>query len=222
MRVPYAANVDVEALLDADAAPWRSTTPETITMMGTPVGLQPTAAIRATWTGKKIGAVERITVAALHTGRELAFRLEWADPTENRDLTDTTSFPDAAAVLLPSTPGSLVMTMGAPTAPVNAWYWRADADRGRHVIAEGIGTSRTLDVELVRGRGVWKEGRWQVVIARALRIDTKELVAQLDVGATARFAVAVWDGASGERGGIKAFSGDWRELVLDATKLAKG
>jgi len=222
MRVPYAANVDVEALLDADAAPWRSTAPETITMMGTPVGLQPTAAIRTTWTGKKIGAVERITVAALHTGRELAFRLEWADPTENRDLTDTTSFPDAAAVLLPSTPGSLVMTMGAPTAPVNAWYWRADADSGRHVIAEGIGTSRTLDVELVRGRGVWKEGRWQVVIARALRIDTKELVAQIDAGATSRFAVAVWDGASGERGGIKAFSGDWRELVLDATKLAKG
>ena len=73
-----------------------------------------------------------------------------------------------------------------------------------------------------RGRGVWKEGRWQVVIARALRIDTKEPVAQIDVGATTGFAVAVWDGASSERGGIKAFSGDWRELVLDATNVAKG
>jgi DMSO reductase family type II enzyme heme b subunit len=222
MRVPYVANVDVEALLDADAAPWRSTAAETITMMGTPVGLQPTAAIRATWTGKKIGAVERVTVAAVHTVRELAFRLEWADPTENRDLTDTTSFPDAAAVLLPSTHDSVVMTMGTPTAPVNAWYWRADADKSRNVIAEGIGTSRTVDVELGRGRGVWKEGRWQVVIARALRIDTKEPVAQIDVGATTGFAVAVWDGASSERGGIKAFSGDWRELVLDATNVAKG
>ena len=222
MRVPYAANVDVDALLDPDAAPWRSTAPETIAMMGTPVGLQPTGAIRAAWTGKKIGAVERITVAALHNGRELAFRLEWADPTENRDLNDTTSFPDAAAVLLPSTPASVAMTMGAPTAPVNAWYWRSDADGGRHVIGEGIGASRTIDVELVRARGVWKEGRWQVVIARALRIDTKEPVAQLEVGAKTGFAVAVWDGANSERGGIKAFSGDWRELVLDATKLARG
>ena len=222
MRVPYVANVDVEALLDADAAPWQSTAAETLTMMGTPVGLQPTGAIRASWTGKKIGAVESVTIAAVHTGRELAFRLEWADPTENRDLNDTTSFPDAAAVLLPSMPNSVVMTMGAPTAPVNAWYWRADADKSRNIIAEGIGTSRTVVVELVRGRGVWKEGRWQVVIARALRIDTKEPVAQIDVGATSRFAVAVWDGANSERGGIKAFSGDWRELVLDATKLAKG
>ena len=222
MRVPYVANVDVEALLDADAAPWRSTAPETLALMGTPVGLQPTGAIRAAWTGKKIGAVERVTVAAVHTGRELAFRLEWADPTENRELTDTTSFPDAAAVLLPSSPDSVVMTMGAPAAPVNAWYWRADADKSRNIIAEGIGTSRTVDVELVRGRGVWKEGRWKVVIARALRIDTKEPVAQIDVGATSGFAVAVWDGANSERGGIKAFSGDWRELVLDATKVAKG
>lgn len=222
MRVPYVANVDVEALLDADAAPWRSTAPETLALMGTPVGLQPTGAIRAAWTGKKIGTVESVTIAALHNGRELAFRLEWADPTENRDLTDTTSFPDAAAVLLPSTPDSVVMTMGAPTAPVNAWYWRADADKSRNIIAEGIGTSRTVDVELVRGRGVWKEGRWKVVIARALRIDTKEPIAQIDVGATSGFAVAVWDGANSERGGIKAFSGDWRELVLDATKVAKG
>ena len=222
MRVPYVANVDVEALLDAGAAPWQSTAAETLTMMGTPVGLQPTGAIRASWTGKKIGAVESVTIAAVHTGRELAFRLEWADPTENRDLNDTTSFPDAAAVLLPSMPNSVVMTMGAPTAPVNAWYWRADADKSRNVIAEGIGTSRTVDVELVRGRGVWKEGRWKVVIARALRIDTKEPVAQIDVGATSGFAVAVWDGANSERGGIKAFSGDWRELVLDATKVAKG
>ena len=127
-----------------------------------------------------------------------------------------------ATGLMAAAPDSVVMSMGAPTAPVNAWYWRADADKSRNIIAEGIGTSRTVDVELVRGRGVWKEGRWQVVIARALRIDTKEPVAQIDVGATTGFAVAVWDGASSERGGIKAFSGDWRELVLDATNVAKG
>jgi complex iron-sulfur molybdoenzyme family reductase subunit gamma len=221
MRVRYAADVDVEVLLDADAAPWASAPAETLSLMGTPVGLQPTAAIRASWTGKKIGAVERVEVAALHTGRNLAFRLEWADATENRDLTETTSFPDAAAVLLPSTPEATVMTMGAPGAAVNAWYWRADADACRHIVAEGLGTTRTVDVELVRGRGVWKGGRWRVVIVRALRIDTKEPVAQLEVGAETGFGVAVWDGANGERAGIKAFSGDWQELVLDATKLAR-
>ena len=221
MRVRYVADVDVEVLLDAGAAPWASASSETLSLMGTPVGLQPTGAIRASWTGKKIGAVERVEVAALHTGRNLAFRLEWADATENRDLTETTSFPDAAAVLLPSSPKSTVMTMGAPGAAVNAWYWRADADACRHVVAEGLGTTRTVDVELVRGRGVWKEGRWRVVIVRALRIDTKEPVAQLEIGEETGFGVAVWDGANSERGGIKAFSGDWQELILDATKLAR-
>ena len=216
----HAGNIpklELEALLDPDGKPWRGVEAESLPLMGTPLGLQPTAAIRAAWADKKIGAVDRVAVAAVHDGRVLAFRLEWKDPSENRELTDTTSFPDAAAVLLPAAPDAAVLSMGAPGRPVTAWYWRADEDgRGRNVISEGIGTTRTLDLELVRARGVWKEGRWRVVIARALRAQSTEPVVQLTPGKTTGFAVTVWDGASGERGGIKAFSGDWRELRLDA------
>jgi len=220
MRVSYVASLDLERVLDPSNDAWSATPSEEVALIGTPVGLQPTAAVRAAWTGKKIGAVERVALAALHDGKSLAFRLEWSDPTENREIADTTQFTDAAGVLLPSTAQSQVMTMGAPGAAVNAWYWRADGDQGRHVVAEGLGTSRTLDTTLVRGRGVWKEGRWHVVIARALRIDSRDPIAQLAAGEPTRFAVAVWDGASSERAGIKAFSGDWRELVLDAAAPA--
>ncbi len=73
----------------------------------------------------------------------------------------------------------------------------------------------------MRGRGVWKGGRWQVVIARALRVETRSRWRSSSVGATTGFGVAMWDGANSERGGIKAFSGDWRELVLDATQVAE-
>jgi hypothetical protein len=56
-----------------------------------------------------------------------------------------------------------------------------------------------------------------VVIARALRVDTQEPIAQLEPGAETGFGVAVWDGNQGERAGIKAFSGPlWLELQLDA------
>jgi DMSO reductase family type II enzyme heme b subunit len=221
MRVASVGSFDLQRVLDPASEPWRGVAPESIALLGTPVGLQPTAAIRVAWTGKKIGAVESVAVASVCDGRHLAFRLEWSDPTENRDSPDTTLFSDGAAVLLPSSPDASVMTMGAPGAAVNAWYWRAIGDQGRHVVAEGLGTSRTLDTELVRARGVWKEGRWQVVIARALRVDTREPVAQIDPAATTGFAVAVWDGASGERAGIKAFSGDWRELAFEAQTLAR-
>jgi DMSO reductase family type II enzyme heme b subunit len=222
MEAHYAAGAGWKQLLDPDSRAWRAAGAESLRLIGTPVGLQPTAAIRAAWTGKSIGAVDRVTVAAVHDGEALAFRLEWDDATENRELADNTSFPDAAAVLLPSTADASVMTMGAPGAAVNAWYWRADeSGSGRHVSAEGLGTSRTLDVELVRGAGVWKDGRWRVVIARALRVATGDPVAQLTPGERTRIAVAVWEGGHGERAGIKAFSGDWQGLELEPLPTAR-
>ncbi len=113
--------------------------------------------------------------------------------------------------------------MGAPGQAVNAWYWRADENgAGRQVVAEGIGTSRTVDVDLVKGNGVWKEGRWRVVIARALSVQTSEPVAQLRAGETTGFSVAVWEGGNGERAGIKAFAPNWISFALAAAPAVRG
>jgi DMSO reductase family type II enzyme heme b subunit len=222
MQVPFVAATSLEELLQPDAPLWRGARAERIALMGTPVGLQPTAAVRVAWTNRRIGAVGEVDVAAVCDGQRLAFRLEWADSTENRELVETTAFPDGAAVLFPVVKGASVATMGAPGQPVNAWYWRADENgAGREVVAEGIGTSRTVDVDLVKGNGVWKEGRWRVVIARALRAEAGEPVAQLAAGETTGFAVAVWDGGNGERAGIKSFSGEWRDLALAAAPTAR-
>ena len=215
MLAPFVRGAPVEWLLDPGADPWRHTRPERLAMSGTPLVLQPTAAIRASWAGKHIGAVGRVEVAALHNGELLAFRLTWPDGSENRDPNDSTAFSDAAAVLFPVAEGAPSISMGGPGLPVNAWYWRGDSDaQGRQVVAEGIGTTRTVDVSLVHTHGVWKDGRWSVVIARAFRVETREPVVQLDAGKPTRFAVAVWEGSHRERGGIKAFSGDWRALSL--------
>lgn len=221
MRVSVVSTAEGRSLLDPEAAVWGRARAERIRMMGTPVGLQPTAAIRVKWTGKEIGAVSEVRVRALHDGERLAFRLEWSDPSESRQIVDTTGFPDGAAVALPAVEGAPLMTMGAPGMAVNAWYWRADEEQGRHVVAEGLGTSRTADTELVEAHGVWKEGRWRLVLARALRVRGNEPLAQLAPGSTTRFGIAVWEGGRGERAGIKAFSGDWRELVLDPLPSAR-
>jgi DMSO reductase family type II enzyme heme b subunit len=222
MQARYIGPTGIDALLDPDGAVWGPAAVERLKLEGTPLGLQPTGAIRNAWVGKQFGVVSGVEVVAVHDGSQLAFRLEWSDASENRGQDDSAAFADAAAVLLPGAAGAPAFTMGAPGAPVNAWYWRADEDgHGRHVVAEGIGTSRMLDGELVSGRGVWKAGRWRVVIARALRVTTSEPVAQLQPGQTTGFAVAVWDGANGERGGIKAYSGDWRELRLAAVPTAR-
>ena len=221
MRARYVPTPELEELLDPEAGVWKSTSSETLKLEGTPLGMQLTAHIRATWGERKIGAVESVSVSAVHDGRLLAFRFEWDSPQESRTTEDNDQFPDATAIMLPSTPQSPIFTMGAPDQAVNVWYWRADDERGRHVVAEGFGTSRTVDFDQVSARGTWKEGRWHVVIARALRVETPEAVAQLEPGAATGFGVAVWDGSNGERAGIKAFSGpQWLELRLDAVPTA--
>jgi DMSO reductase family type II enzyme heme b subunit len=221
MLAAYVSGMKLEGVLDPDGPAWKAARPERVTMMGTPIGLQPTDAIRVAWAQKKIGQVERVNVAAVHDGQTLAIRLEWGDASENRTLEDTTAFPDGAGVLFPSAPGAPAVTMGAPGLPVNAWHWRADEEGGRQVVAEGLGTTRTVNDEQVRARGVWKAGRWRVVIARALKVEASEPVVQLEAGGKAQFAVAVWEGSSGERAGIKAFSVDWRDLSLATAPMAR-
>jgi DMSO reductase family type II enzyme heme b subunit len=218
----YVASLDRAVLVDPDAKPWRAFKARRMALKGTPLDLQPTAAIRASWAGKKIGATSRVDVKVLHDARVLAFHLEWRDSRENREFDGNTTFVDAVAILLPSTADAPFASMGAPGKAVNAWYWRADdkQGRGRHLVAEGFGTTRTIDSELVQGHGFWKDGRWCAVIARPLRVQTNEPVAQLAPGATTRFGVAVWEGNHGERAGIKSFSGEWQELRLEPTPAA--
>jgi DMSO reductase family type II enzyme heme b subunit len=219
MKASYVARTDIQTLLDPDSKAWRGVASETLALIGTPAGMQPTAAIRASWMDRHIGAVEKVDVQALHNGEILAFRLEWEDATENGSITDNDTFPDAAAIALPASEDAPLVVMGAPGAPVNAWFWRADQpDGAREVSAEGLGTSRPLRGSPVQARGAWKGGRWRVVIARALQVADSKGAAQLTPGTETGFGVAIWEGSNQERAGIKSFSGDWLPLSIDATQ----
>jgi len=214
VEADYVAGSDAKDLIDPEHAVWRGATRHAVELMGTPVGLQPTQLIRSAWTDEKIGAVERVTVSALHDGHALVLRLEWADPDENRDHGDNTSFPDAAALAFPAAPNAPLMTMGEPGAPITAWYWSANGGH-RQISAEGIGSSELIDTTSVDAAGVWRKGRWRVCIGRSLEVKSARPVVQLAAGGSTKFGVAIWEGGRGERGGIKAFSGpNWLDLAL--------
>lgn len=218
MKANYLAGVDAATLLDPKANVWSQPKAETFKLMGTPLGMQPTEVIRSAWAKKKIGSVENIKVQAAHNGEVLAFRIEWATKAPSMTNGDNSVFPDGAAVAIPADERAPLITMGADGLPITAWYWRAnDGGQGRQISAEGIGTSETLDTETVKTNGVYENGRWSVVIARALKVESKKPVAQLEAGKDAKFGVAIWDGKNQERGGIKAFSGGaWIDLSLEA------
>lgn len=91
--------------------------------------------------------------------------------------------------------GNSVSTKGFRT-PVEALF------------ARGFGTLAAADTQDVVGQGVWRAGRWSVVISRRLGGEPA-----FGVGDSLPFAVAAWDGGAGERNGAKAVS-LWHELVM--------
>lgn len=82
------------------------------------------------------------------------------------------------------------------------------------IFSEGPGSITPKEKQVVRGRGRWREGRWQVVLARELSArDSGDL--QFVAGPKTRMAFAAWDGSRGEKGSRKSIS-EWVWLEIQA------
>lgn len=204
---------DASSLLDPKARAWEQVEREVIDLVGTPIHRQSSRYVRTVWADRLIGRVRAVAVRAAHDGERLAVHLEWNDETENGDYGNR-QFPDAAAVLFPSNGDAPLGTMGAPDAHVNGWFWRADLAEGQNIVAQGPGTVEPANGAPVAASGVWRDGRWSVVLSRPLAARGKDHV-KLSPGKAVKVAFAVWEGSNQERGGLKAFSREWRELTLE-------
>mgnify|MGYP001194373083 FL=1 len=82
----------------------------------------------------------------------------------------------------------------------------------------GVGTitSQPAEAQVIRGDGRWADGKWRVVMVRALRTENSR-DAQLQPGQETAVAFAVWDGAQRDRNGQKAVS-VWQRLLIEAGK----
>jgi DMSO reductase family type II enzyme heme b subunit len=216
MKVHHIKNVDLNDLLDLGAGFWSNIKPTRVSLEQTPVALQPTPAIRQEYENKRYGNVRSVGLCAAHNGRFVAFKMHWYDPDEDLEVGDNNRFVDAAAIMLGSVPAAPIAVMGVPGMPVNALYWRADErKKGRNVIAEGIGTSRTLDTEMVVCNERWEDKAWNLIMARPLLIETEESIAQLPLGYETPYGVAIWEGSGGERAGIKSFGLGVENLIIE-------
>jgi len=69
--------------------------------------------------------IKSLTVRSLHNGKELAFLLEWQDPTKNDRLTPGT-FRDGTALAFPLGDAPAFFCMGQLDHYLNIWHWKAD------------------------------------------------------------------------------------------------
>lgn len=189
---------------------WARVKPTRVALMPTPLGMQPTAYIRAAWAERQFGATPAVEAASVHDGTTWAIHLKWtSQPPKGPD-----EFPDALAVALPITRDAVLAIMGTQEAPIHFLRWDSRQPGARSVVAGGLGTSAPGPDVKQAAQAQANGAVWQVVLTRTL--GTGARVAPLQAGATTGVGFAVWRGANDERAGIKAFSIDWTELSLDA------
>lgn len=206
-----------DRLIDPAAAEWQSVPGESLKLDATPLANQPSEYIKASRDERQIGKVRGLLVQSAHNGTDIFFRLTWEDPQRDVAITDTNVFPDGCGILMPLNGGEPpIDEMGSKDAPVNAWFWRADyEDEPRNMVAEGLGSTVTSEKCPIQTKSVWGEGAWAVVFVRPLSVpEQKDEATQLSPGTAIKVGFAVWEGSSGERAGVKSFSKEWRELML--------
>lgn len=180
-------------------------------------------------------AVDGVWVEGMHDGREIVVRLSWNDPSRSPDpawdewqarvaaaLYDdgeeipTGPLPDALAVQfpfeIPEGRERPYFLMGNARNPVYLWRWdsRAGVSEAR---AAGLRDRETIQGAGLSGEASFQDGRWRLVLRRALTAGEDEGLSFRE-GTAIPVAFFVWDGSSGEadtRGSIST----WYYLLLE-------
>lgn len=141
-----------------------------------------------------------------------------------RERAETEALPDQLAMHFPTgsaVPGRVEKPhffMGEGGRRVSAWLWRADREGAVEANATGPAKgylSQGADSQSLRARASFDNGRWQLVLRRALATPDGKRDAQFGSAAPMPFALRVWDGAAGEWDLQSAVS-SWHYVKLEA------
>lgn len=151
------------------------------------------------------------------TSDRLYLRLRWRDSTRDvQTLKDQFRDGVAAQFSLGDSSTSFMMGTG-PDTPVNIWYWHADSNQVESLAAGGFGSTTQLPEQPVSGASQFLDkggeaNEWVVVMSRPLLVSGEY---QADFNQeTVPMALAVWQGATGERDGLKAVTLGWLNLQM--------
>ena len=112
---------------------------------------------------------------------------------------------------------------GDSSNPVNLWLWKADLEEaGQPSIEDGNAAgyrqplkAQPTESQNVKGKGIWKEGSWRVVMKRPLKTEDKNDI-QFEKGKFVPFSLNTWDGSNGEHNLLMSLS-TWNYVVMEAS-----
>ena len=161
------------------------------------------------------GTEERdIVVRGVYNNRDVAFRIEYEDDTENREGPLNR---DACAVFFGPSDSPATAQMMGHGGTGNIWHWVADQDaetqRGENdptfavleLFTTGPGTQTPLAMQTVAGRGEHRDGRWLIVLKRSLE-SLQEDAMTLSPESDLFISFGTWDGQKVEALARKSIS----------------
>lgn len=177
----------------------------TVAFIAPPVGMQPGGYVAKAYAGHDTPGTARAELEAVLDGNAWRVTLRWEVPAPVDGIAaDPRLFCDAAALFAPTVADAPWITMGSPGAPLQGVLWRADRATPLQVHATGLGTVQRSDAP----------AGWTAAARHAG--GRRELVLSLPGFAALeqhrQLAFALWQGARGERAGIKSVSPGWIAL----------
>lgn len=175
-----------------------------IRLIAAPTTMQPGGYIPKAYADRDTAATRSAEVG-VDSSNGYVFTLRWPCAQPMIDASDNPrQFIDSCALLVPETPDSPWITMGAPGMAVQGVLWRADRPQPYAIRAEGLGSvQRSEPPAGWKAEASYANGYWRL---------TFTIPQWAPLAAHRQFAVAVWQGAQGERAGLKAVSEGWLPL----------
>lgn len=178
---------------------------KTVPLIPPPTAMQPGGYIAKAYADRNAPGTARAEVEATESNGTWTVTLRWHAPRSVIDASaDPRLFIDGCALFVPTVKDASWITMGAPDMPIEGALWRADRPQPLHVAARGLGTVTRSDAPAGwRAEARYANGTWQVAFALPMFRALAE---------RRQFAFAVWQGALGERAGLKSVSPGWIDV----------
>ena len=183
-------------------------------------------------------SVDHLNIRSLNNGKEIAFLLEWDDPSESTKKgkvmvevedpetfeyikVEKTAYPDSIALQFPQVPLSDGPEMpyflgGDKQRPVYLWKWNADTSSVVEMNSSALNEEKAqpADSQTVESKTSYKDGLWTMVVKRSLVTDDEENDLQLQPGNFYPLAFNAWDGGLDETGKKRSVT-TWRWVFLE-------
>jgi DMSO reductase family type II enzyme heme b subunit len=161
-----------------------------------------------------VPSVDNVTVKALYDDRAFALLLVWPDRTEEGGQGGP---PDRAGVQFPAQRGSGTkkpyFLQGDAASAVDFWTWTVGADSAATALSKGTDDVEGKSGARVSARGRYDDGRYVLLLRRAL-VSPDERDVAVEPGTFTPIAFRMWDGGNGEEGKQGSISA-WYYLLLE-------